>query len=287
MTGCARGRKGWGPSACGPFAPPAQGCHRGLTCRLIPVAFAPPAERPTNRRVDEANLGDRHATRTDRTPQGRQAIYPPRQKGVQQRQVDVGRSLSADRRSKAKTIVKKGEGDRGDQRSDWTTNTPCRSRPVPTLMSVSEAVGGECDKITSLDAPDVVRVNGCIDEKKDQIHEDKVPQDSQSGDHRHTRTDRSVQLQFLNWHQEEEDSEYEIGPARKQNRRANLLNVPKFYRPAALRLWPRCGMTARQYARCPRRISLRDGAPGYRAAVASGNLHTFVRSQRHRRACAG
>jgi hypothetical protein len=34
------------------------------------------------------------------------------------RQVDVGRSLSADRRSKAKTMVKKGEGDRGDRRSD-------------------------------------------------------------------------------------------------------------------------------------------------------------------------
>ena len=34
------------------------------------------------------------------------------------RQVDVGRSLSADRRSKAKTIVKKGEGDRGDRWSD-------------------------------------------------------------------------------------------------------------------------------------------------------------------------
>ena len=33
-------------------------------------------------------------------------------------QTDVGRSLSADRRSKAKTVVKKGEGDRGDQRSD-------------------------------------------------------------------------------------------------------------------------------------------------------------------------
>jgi hypothetical protein len=30
----------------------------------------------------------------------------------------VGRSLAADRRSKAKTTVKKGEGDRGDQRSD-------------------------------------------------------------------------------------------------------------------------------------------------------------------------
>jgi hypothetical protein len=31
-------------------------------------------------------------------------------------QVSVGRSLSADRRSKAKRVVKKGEGDRGDQR---------------------------------------------------------------------------------------------------------------------------------------------------------------------------
>jgi hypothetical protein len=30
-------------------------------------------------------------------------------------QTGVGRSLSADRRSKAKTIVRKGEGDRGDQ----------------------------------------------------------------------------------------------------------------------------------------------------------------------------
>jgi hypothetical protein len=29
-------------------------------------------------------------------------------------QVDVGRSLAADRRSKAKTVVPKGQGDRGD-----------------------------------------------------------------------------------------------------------------------------------------------------------------------------
>jgi hypothetical protein len=34
------------------------------------------------------------------------------------RQVGVGRSLAADRRSKAKTVVKKGEGDHGDRRSD-------------------------------------------------------------------------------------------------------------------------------------------------------------------------
>jgi hypothetical protein len=32
------------------------------------------------------------------------------------KQAGVGRSLATDRRSKAKTVVKKGEGDRGDQR---------------------------------------------------------------------------------------------------------------------------------------------------------------------------
>ena len=31
-------------------------------------------------------------------------------------QVNVGKSLSADRRSKSKTIVPKGQGDRGDQK---------------------------------------------------------------------------------------------------------------------------------------------------------------------------
>jgi hypothetical protein len=31
-------------------------------------------------------------------------------------QVDVGRSLSADRRTKATTVAPKGQGDRGDQR---------------------------------------------------------------------------------------------------------------------------------------------------------------------------
>ena len=33
------------------------------------------------------------------------------------KQVDVSRSLSADRRSKRKTVAKKGEGDRGDRKS--------------------------------------------------------------------------------------------------------------------------------------------------------------------------
>jgi hypothetical protein len=43
--------------------------------------------------------------------------YVRRKKGkFSSEQTGVGRSLSADRRSKAKSIVKKGEGDRGDQR---------------------------------------------------------------------------------------------------------------------------------------------------------------------------
>lgn len=32
-------------------------------------------------------------------------------------QVDVGKSLAADRRQKAKTVVKKGDGDRGDRKT--------------------------------------------------------------------------------------------------------------------------------------------------------------------------
>jgi hypothetical protein len=43
--------------------------------------------------------------------------YVRRNKGkFTTKQVKVGRSLAADRRSKSKTVVKKGEGDRGDQR---------------------------------------------------------------------------------------------------------------------------------------------------------------------------
>jgi hypothetical protein len=43
--------------------------------------------------------------------------YARRKKGkFTTKQASVGRSLAADRRSKAKRVVKKGEGDRGDQR---------------------------------------------------------------------------------------------------------------------------------------------------------------------------
>jgi len=38
------------------------------------------------------------------------------ERGRFKRSVDVGRSLAADRRTDAKTVVAKGQGDRGDQR---------------------------------------------------------------------------------------------------------------------------------------------------------------------------
>jgi hypothetical protein len=55
------------------------------------------------RELIEPHTGDKHYARRDA-------------KGhFTKKQVDVGRSLTADRRSKAKTIAKKGEGDRGDR----------------------------------------------------------------------------------------------------------------------------------------------------------------------------
>ena len=48
---------------------------------------------------------------------GRDKRYVRRdEKGRFKESDDVGRSLSADRRTKAKTVVKAGQGDRGDQK---------------------------------------------------------------------------------------------------------------------------------------------------------------------------
>ena len=41
---------------------------------------------------------------------------------------DVGRSLAADRRKKAKRVVKKGEGDKGDQRSRKAAKKTTRAK---------------------------------------------------------------------------------------------------------------------------------------------------------------
>jgi len=51
-------------------------------------------------------------------PHGSDKRYIRRDKEGQftSQQVNVGKSLAADRRSKSKTIVPKGQGDRGDQK---------------------------------------------------------------------------------------------------------------------------------------------------------------------------
>ena len=54
--------------------------------------------------------------RTLIAPRGDKRLVRRKRGKFTSKQVNVGRSLAADRRSKSKTIAKKGEGDRGDQR---------------------------------------------------------------------------------------------------------------------------------------------------------------------------
>jgi hypothetical protein len=56
----------------------------------------------SKRELIEPNPGDKRFVRRD-------------ENGRFKEEVDVGRSLAADRRQHAKTVAKPGEGDRGDQ----------------------------------------------------------------------------------------------------------------------------------------------------------------------------
>jgi hypothetical protein len=49
-------------------------------------------------------------------PRGDKRYVRRDKKGEFKKEVNVGRSLSADRRAKSKKVVKKGQGDRGDVR---------------------------------------------------------------------------------------------------------------------------------------------------------------------------
>ena len=49
-------------------------------------------------------------------PKGDKRFIRRDEKGRIKESDDVGRSLTADRRTKAKTVAKKGQGDRGDQK---------------------------------------------------------------------------------------------------------------------------------------------------------------------------
>jgi hypothetical protein len=58
----------------------------------------------SKRELIEPNKGDKRYVRRD-------------EKGRFKEVDDVGRSLAADRRQKAKTVSKKGQGDKGDRKS--------------------------------------------------------------------------------------------------------------------------------------------------------------------------
>ena len=59
---------------------------------------------------------DRYGDQTgDPEEQGRDVLHPPGRAGSFKEHDENGRSLAADRRTKAKTVVKKGQGDKGDE----------------------------------------------------------------------------------------------------------------------------------------------------------------------------
>jgi hypothetical protein len=57
----------------------------------------------SKREVIEPHKGDKRYARRD-------------EKGEFSKEVNLGKSLAADRRQKAKTVVPKGQGDRGDEK---------------------------------------------------------------------------------------------------------------------------------------------------------------------------
>jgi hypothetical protein len=87
--------------------------HRGSPPNWRAVSF---------QTIREADVAARKKAAKKRAASKRELISPKGSKryvrrdasGEFKKEVSVGRSLAADRRSKAKTIVKKGQGDRGD-----------------------------------------------------------------------------------------------------------------------------------------------------------------------------
>jgi hypothetical protein len=59
----------------------------------------------SNRELIEPNKGDKRYVRRD-------------DQGRFKESADVGRSLAADQRKRAKTVAKKGQGDRGDRKTN-------------------------------------------------------------------------------------------------------------------------------------------------------------------------
>jgi hypothetical protein len=74
-----------------------------------------PAKRKTSKRSSSKRSSSKGSKRTTIEPHKGDRRYVRRdKKGQFKTEVNVGRSLAADRRRKSKTRVKSGQGDRGD-----------------------------------------------------------------------------------------------------------------------------------------------------------------------------
>ena len=90
----------------------------------VGLSMTPRAARVTARRLaGAADKAQAQAKRKSKMPRelidtGNDKRFVRRDENGRFKEVtDVGKSLAADRRTKAKTVAKKGEGDRGDQKT--------------------------------------------------------------------------------------------------------------------------------------------------------------------------
>lgn len=76
------------------------------------------AKKKTVKKVMRKKIARKKAAKRELIDTGTNKLYVRRNaRGTSFKEVeDVGRSLSADRRRKAKTVAKRGQGDKGDRR---------------------------------------------------------------------------------------------------------------------------------------------------------------------------
>ena len=81
----------------------------------MPEKYTAPCERCCDLQIMPTKRKSKTSKRTVITPhKGDRSFVRRNKSGEFKKKVKVGKSLAADRRSKAKTKVKKGQGDRGD-----------------------------------------------------------------------------------------------------------------------------------------------------------------------------
>jgi hypothetical protein len=106
--------------------------ERGITLARQRIenesAMAKKAPKSRTRSVSKRVSTKRSSSKRELIDTGTDKRYVRRNKGGQFKESDnVGRSLSADRRTKAKTATKSGQGDRGDRKTGTNSTGPRRS----------------------------------------------------------------------------------------------------------------------------------------------------------------